>query len=207
MLVCFAIPEEARPFHKLIGARNGLEVLVTGMGRHNTECALEAALARGMPSCVLTCGFAGGLDPSLQLNDILCETSDENLVRRLQAHGARPVRFHCADRMMVTAEEKAALHRQTGADAVEMESRWIQERCRSSGLSCATVRVVSDTANETMLLDFNTLTTADLKMNYAKLLLALLRAPGRLPALLKLQRQTQAAARTLAAFLQRVMAD
>ena len=72
-------------------------------------------------------------------------------------------------------------------------------------MSCATVRVISDTADETMPLDFNTLTTSDMKMDYAKLVLALLRVPGKLPALLRLQRQTQAAARVLALFLQRLL--
>src|SRR6185436_5486962 len=110
---------------------------------------------------------------------------DPALADCLRAIGARPVLFHCADRRGVMREEKAALREHTGADAVEMESRCVQELCRARALSCATVRVISDTADETMPLDFNTLTTSDLKMNYAKLGLALVRAPGKVPALLR----------------------
>jgi len=205
ILVCFAMAEEARPFRRQAAARSGLEVLVTGMGRHHTERAVGAAFARRLPSLVLTCGFAGGLDPALQLNDVVCGTPDAVLDQRLRALGARPVRFHCADRMLVTAREKTALREQTGAEAVEMESHWIHELARTAGLPCATVRVISDVATEDMPLDFNRLTTADLRMNYAKLILALIQSPALVPALLRLQRQTQSAAQTLAAFLQRLL--
>ena len=173
------------------------------MGRRNTESALAATLTSLKPATVLTCGFAGGLSPALRLNTIVSETSDAWLAQRLLALDATPVRFHCSERMAVTPEEKAALHRQTGADAVEMESRWIHEICRQRGWPCATVRVISDTAQETMPLDFNQLTTPDLRMDFRKLALALLKAPNKIPALLRLQRQTQTAAETLALFLQR----
>ena len=206
LLVSFAMPEEARPFQKFLPALDRVEMIVTGMGRHHTERALRAALAKNRPAAVFTCGFAGGLDPSLQLGDLVFETAENSLAAHLRAVGARPGRFHCASRMAVTTEEKQALRLETGADAVEMESRWVHEICAQQGVACATLRVISDTASETMPLDFNALTTADLKLNYVKLALALARAPGKLPALLRLQRQTQAAARTLAAFLQRCLA-
>lgn len=202
-LVCFALPEEERSFRRLCGHEQGLHLVVTGMGRQNTESALATALTKLKPATVLTCGFAGGLNPVLRLNTIVSETSDARLARRLLALGAAPVRFHCSERMAVTPEEKAALHSQTAADAVEMESRWIHETCRQHGSPCATVRVISDTAQETMPLDFNQLTTPDLRMDFRKLALALLKAPHKIPALLRLQRQTQTAAETLAQFLQR----
>ena len=206
-LVCFALPEEARPFQRLCRGREDLRVVVTGMGRRNTERSVSAALAEVAPARVLTCGFAGGLDPLLPLNTVVGACDDIATAARLGSHGARLVRFHCAERMAVTVAEKSALRRETAADAVEMESRWIHELCRVRRILCATVRVISDTASETMPLDFNKLTTAGMKMDFVKLAFALLAAPNKIPALLRLQRQTQCAAGVLAEFLQRFTAD
>jgi hypothetical protein len=181
-------------------------VVVTGMGRRNAERALDRALAEAEPECVLTSGFAGGLDAALKFNTIVCETSDERLGERLRGLGATLIRFHCAERIAVTLEEKSALRQRTAAGAVEMESGWIHQVCRARRLSCATVRVISDTAADALPLDFNKLTTSELKLHPGKLALALLAAPHKVPALVRLRRQTQLAAETLAAFLHRFTA-
>ena len=65
--------------------------------------------------------------------------------------------------------------------------------------------MISDAAQENLPLDFNVLMTAEQKLNYGKLALALLGSPKKLPALLRLQRQTQIAARNLARVLTRVV--
>ncbi len=200
--MCFALPEEAKGFQR----RNlsAVRVVVTGMGRANTERALAAALMETNPGLVLTCGFAGGLDPALALNTVLFETKDTALAERLSGAGLRAARFHCASRMAVTAAEKASLRRETGADAVEMESAHVHRLCLERGLPCATVRVISDTADEDMPLDFNRLTTPEMKMHFGRLALAIGKSPTKIAALLRLQRQTAAAARALADALARL---
>jgi adenosylhomocysteine nucleosidase len=198
VLVCFALPGEARPFRKAAPDSPAVRVIITGMGRRNTERALAAALGASKPAFVLTCGIAGGLDPALASNTVLFETGDAVLAARLSSAGLRPARFHCAPRIAVTAAEKAELRRQTGADAVEMESGCVHELCRRHGVPCATVRVISDTAHENLPLDFNKLTTPQLSMDFGKLALALAKSPGRIPTLLRLQRQVTAAAKVLA---------
>lgn len=200
--MCFALPEEAKGFQR----RNlsAVRVVVTGMGRANTERALAAALMETNPGLVLTCGFAGGLDPALALNTVLFETKDTALAERLSGAGLRAARFHCASRMAVTAAEKASLRRETGADAVEMESAHVHRLCLERGLPCATVRVISDTADEDMPLDFNRLTTPEMKMHFGRLALAIGKSPTKITALLRLQRQTAAAAGALADALARL---
>ena len=207
VLVCFALPEEARPFQKRAPKAPALRVLVTGMGSRNTERSLAAALAGSKPSLVLTCGLAGGLDPALAPNTVLFETDDSSLAARLSSMGLRAAHFHCANRIAVTAEEKATLRRETGADAVEMESGCIHAICRQHGVRCATVRVISDTASENLPLDFNALATPELKMDFGKLALALAKSPGRIPALLRLQRRVSGAAKALADKLVTILVD
>jgi len=93
---------------------------------------------------------------------------------------------------------------ENGADAVEMESSLIRAICRAHGIPSATIRVISDAAHETLPLDFNALMTADQQLNYGKLFLRSL-VPRKTAALLRLQRQTQLAAKNLAEVLSRVI--
>lgn len=204
-LVLFALPEEAKPFQKRARELPSLRVLVTGMGGRNTERALAAEWMRRKPELVVTCGFAGALDPALALNTVLFETADAALLARLDGAGLHPAKFHCAQRMAVTAAEKAALRRETGAAAVEMESAAVHQFCRARGVPCATVRVISDTATEDMPLDFNALTTPEMKIDFVKLALAMARSPTKISGLLRLQRQTAAAAAELAGALGRFL--
>jgi adenosylhomocysteine nucleosidase len=205
-LVCFALPEEAAPFRRALPPRPDLAILVTGMGARNSERALLPALAQTNPAVILTCGFAGGLDPALDVGQVVfaCDASC-GLATKLQAAGAREVRFHCADRIAASALAKKTLRDSTGADVVEMESGLIRQICRDRGIPAATVRVVSDHATEDLPLDFNLLVTADQKLDYAKLAATLLKSPSRIPALLRLQRQTRFAASELAKVLAAVL--
>ena len=207
VLVCFAVKEEARAFQKLVGERGNLEVILVGMGKRNAERAIRAALAKERPQLVLTCGFAGGLRPDLAMGAVVFATDPETgLEAALLAAGAKPARFHCAEDVAATAEQKRALWKATGADAVEMESQVICAVCREQNIPSATVRVILDTANEDLPLDFNQLMTADQKLSYGKLALALAKSPGKIGVLLRLQKEGEAAAGKLAVVLGRITA-
>ncbi|HET7625398.1 MAG TPA: hypothetical protein VFM25_09035 [Verrucomicrobiae bacterium] len=199
VLICFAVKEEAAFALPLRIGKGQTQILVTGMGRRNASTRFRNALARIAPQRVITCGFAGGLNPALKIGDVLFdEDFDAGLGEALKSLGARPATFHCSTRVAVTALEKAELWRSTGADAVEMESSVIRTICREQGIPGATVRVISDTAQEDLPLDFNALMTAEQKISTLKLAGALLKKPRSVPRLLELQRNTRVAARRLA---------
>jgi adenosylhomocysteine nucleosidase len=205
-IICFALKEEAAPFRKIAAAKSDVSILLTGIGRQNAEKSLREFLATNSPKLVLTCGFAGGLNPELKLGEVIFETSDEKLHSRLLAVGALPVKIFCADRIATTVAEKKKLRAETGADAVEMESAAIHAVCRERKIPCATVRVISDTASEDLPLDFNALVKPDKNLDFGKLFLAIAKSPGKIGALMQLQKKTKFAAEKLAAALAKITA-
>ncbi len=205
VLVCFALKEEAAAFRKSAAGKSGVSILITGVGRANAERSVREFLAGQAPARVLSCGFAGALVPDLTTGTVVFETDDARLREALAAAGARPAKFHCADRVATTAVEKRELRRTSGADAVEMESGIIGSICREKHLPQATVRVISDAAEEDLPLDFNRLSKPDLSLDYMKLARAVAKSPGKIGALLRLRMQTKFAADKLAEALRSVL--
>jgi adenosylhomocysteine nucleosidase len=171
---------------------------VTGIGRKNAGESLRQAVTTVRPERVLTCGFAGGLDPSLGLGAVVFDHDfDSGVADALVSLGATPARFHCSRRVAITAAEKHSLWKSTGADAVEMESSVIRTLCSELKIPSATIRVISDTATDDLPLDFNALMTSDDRIHYGKLARALMGSPRKIPQLIAFQRQTITAAREL----------
>jgi adenosylhomocysteine nucleosidase len=202
VLVCFALKEEAGAFRKRVTENGTVSILVTGIGKENSRRTLLQRLDHVRTEFVLTCGFAGGLDPKLVSGAVIFSTEDSTLTAKLTLAGAKPAKFHCASRIATTVSEKAELRLATGADAVEMESEAIHQICRERGIPCATVRVISDTAKEDLPLDFNQLSKPDLSLDFGKLLVAIAKSPRKIPALLRLQKNCNAAAEQLAKVLE-----
>jgi nucleoside phosphorylase len=207
-LICFALKEEAAPFRRKMAAIPGAGYLLTGIGQQRAEDAVRYFLAHPIgdfPDLVFTCGFAGGLNSDLKIGEVVFETSDESLRAKLLAANVMPAKFFCADRIATTVAEKQKLRAETGADAVEMESAAIHAVCRERGIPCATVRVISDTADEDLPLDFNALAKPDKSIDFGKLAWAIAKSPGKIGALMALQKKTKFAAEQLAAVLAKVV--
>jgi hypothetical protein len=252
-LICFALKEEAVPFRKIAAGKSGVSILLTGIGRQNAEKSLREFLnsrkSRGNetqigkeletphvvsyePKLVLTCGFAGGLNPDLKLGDVVFETPSIRSSRheeaqtkignrkseigneleppyvgyyeRLITAGAKPAKFFCAKRIATTVAEKKRLRDETGADAVEMESAAIRVVCAERGIPCATVRVISDPASVDLPLDFNALAKPDKSLDFGKLFLTIAKSPGKISALMELRKKTGFAAEQLAGVLAKI---
>ncbi len=204
-LLCFALKEEAAPSRKILSNNSGSTILFTGIGKKNAEKSLREFLAVHSPKLILSCGFAGGLNPDLNWGTVIFATEDETLRQQLIAAQARPAIFFCAPRIAITVAEKNQLWQKRGADAVEMESAAIHSVCRERGIPCATVRVVSDTAEEDLPLDFNQLSKPDLSLDYGKLAWAIAKSPRKIGALLRLRQRCRFAAEQLADVLEKII--
>lgn len=221
-LVCFALKEEAAPFQKMVAGRDDVSILIVGIGRANAEKSICEFLSKNSPELVFTCGFAGGLNAGLKIGDVIFETpltpslspqngervsarAGEGLTEKLLAAGAKPAKFFCADRIATTVAEKKLLREQTGADVVEMESAAIHAVCAERGIPCVTLRVISDTADEDLPLDFNALAKPDKSIDFGKLAWAIAKSPGKIPQLMALQKKTKFAAEKLADVLAKVI--
>lgn len=209
-LVCFALKEEASPFRKVAAEKANLSVLIVGIGRDNAERSVRKFLASNAPELVLTCGFAGGLNPNLKVGDVIFSSGNQSdppyagCCKKLTDAGAKPAKFFCAGRIATTVAEKRKLRDETGADVVEMESAAIQAVCEEKGIPCVTVRVISDPANEDLPLDFNALAKPDKSLDFGKLAWTIAKSPGKIGALMELQKKTSFAARQLAAVLEKI---
>jgi hypothetical protein len=212
LLVCFAVKEEARFFmegmvYRCQGASQApprplYQVWMTGMGRRNAVEGIRQAIALLEPKRVITSGFAGGLNPKLKFGTVVYEEDfNAGFGAQLEQAGAVRGAFYCHRRVAITAGEKAALWQATGADAVEMESSVIRNICREGKIPSATIRVISDDASQDLPLDFNALMTPEDRIDYPKLIWAVLSRPGRIGKLLEFQQQTVAASRRLGAAL------
>ncbi len=183
-------------------------VLHTGMGRANAVRTARAAVERQRPECVLTCGFAGGLRPDLTFGTVLYSADpalNNDWDGAFRQAGAVAGDFFCAPSVAVTAQQKRDLWAAHGADAVDMESQAIRELCQEMKIPSATLRVISDAADENLPLDFNALMNDRMEIRYGQLAWFVVSHPWVIPKLVRLQRRTQEAARRLGTVLENLL--
>ena len=144
ILVCFAVKEEAAPFRRELPPN--VTILVTGMGAAAAERVVKARLSERDWSLVLTCCFPGGLHPAL----------------RLARSSARQMKISPAPDVAQCRGGRRAASCRTGGDRLREGDAprahgcghdrngigVIRRLCHGAAFP-ATVRVISDTAQET----------------------------------------------------------
>jgi hypothetical protein len=163
--------------------------IANGAGRKRSAQAASTVSAKA----IVSLGFCGALDPSLQIGDIVVGDAFRQ-PRTHRAHFKGPVAS--IDHIAQTAQEKRQL-RQTGALAVEMELAGL------AGLPCYCIKSVSDLAVESFTNDLNSVLNPDGRMNITKLIfLACLKPLPRFAELIRLQQRAKLASHTLGEFLE-----
>ena len=191
------------------GSHQGCEMLAiaNGIGQERAAAAVEAAVrADGSLSAVWSIGTAGALDPFLAVADVIAatEVTDGGQTWQANAPAGPPVRsglVRTSQHVARTSVEKKNLHA-TGAIIVEMEAAAVARAASEMAVPFYCVRGVSDHANETFFIDFESFFMPNGTLNVPRLVVYALAHPmDALPELIRLQRRSSLAAKRLAGFL------
>ena len=180
--------------------------VANGPGFRLAAKAVEIAGAKGQYGTVVSTGFCGGLDPTLQVGDVVEADGVLDVASgdRYPCQGLSAARHHLVasvDRVAETASEKSQLREVTGAGAVEMESAVVARFAASIAAVFYCVRVVSDTAGHSFPFSLNKLRNSDGRFNRNKIIREALRRPfSRIPGLLQLDRNCALAENRLGEF-------
>ena len=188
-------------------------VALSGVGAPHTRQLIDV-LCVGRIDALLTVGLAGALRDSYRCRDVIVArrsrlatsgsfvASDGGLVEVASQCGAKVVEvILCADRVAASVEEKRHLASQ--GEAVDMESFRILEEAQRRGIPSVAIRVIGDTADEALPIDFSQAVRADGTVDLMNLAGQAMRAPSRWPALLSFVYRQRSAVRELARFLDR----
>jgi adenosylhomocysteine nucleosidase len=181
--------------------------IANGIGQERAGAAVKAAVkAAGNISAVWSIGTAGALDPSLDIADVVAatEVTDGRQVWQANAPEGPAVRsglVRTSQHIARTSVEKKNLHA-TGAIIVDMEAAAVVREASEMAVPFYCVRGVSDHANETFFIDFESFFMPNGTLNVPRLVIYALAHPmDALPELIRLQRRSSLAARRLAGFL------
>jgi adenosylhomocysteine nucleosidase len=194
-----------------------VRVALTGVGGVRAKTVASAAFGWRPDICVAA-GLAGSLREDYGVGQILAardvmelESSriaavDETLFRSAEACGAVIVdRLLTASRMVASAEDKKRLGKVAGA--VEMESFAVLAEAAAHRIPAIAIRAISDDADEDLPMNFDGVLDENGNVIKSRIASAVVRAPHKLPALVRLGRQSRGAAAKLAAFLDRYVSE
>jgi purine-nucleoside phosphorylase len=205
IIVSFALAAESREFERAAKQFRNVRVLHTGVGEKAARAAADKLLAGDTPDLWISSGFAGALDDTLGIGDLFFATN-YSTAPVPAGFSIRSGGMTSAAAVLDTAADRARLCRSTGADTVDMETKFIAEACTARAIPLLAIRAISDTptapfpAPPDVLFDIERQRTS-----YARLLFYLARNPATLPRLVTFGRQIGVARRSLTSGLLRLL--
>ena len=175
--VTFALPQESSDFRRavrdvrsarrsggkwVLGKVRGAEVLVghTGVGSEAVAQELGDVLREHRPAFLISAGFAGGLDPQMEVGSLIVATNFSTPALRdvartlLTSDHCFFGPLHTSAAAVERVADKATLALASGAVAVDMETRAIAGICRDVGIPLLPLRVISDSASTELPVPF-----------------------------------------------------
>lgn len=200
------------------GTWQGADIILvrSGMGGQRAQRALTEVGERFSLERVFSIGYAGALDPSLQVGDVVvadqvvyCETMQSYALDG-ELSGTMPEARRGAlltvDRVAATPREKKALREKFKAVAVDMETFALVEAAQSRNLPLISVRAITDTADQE-LIDCAHLVAEDGQVSKLKAGWHVLTHPGDLKGMIELEQHARIATANLTAFLRKYLGD
>jgi hopanoid-associated phosphorylase len=202
MIVVVGLAFEAR-----IAAGPGVQVICSGDGRHLGR-SLAAAVRENCGGLV-SFGVAGGLDPDLQPGDCIVASAILSGTSRMPTDPAwsqnlidtvpnATLGVLAGVRVPVaTAEAKRALHKKTGAVAVDMESHIVASVAQRHAIPMAAIRVITDPAGRALPKSALAAMRPDGTTDFPAMMHHLFKNPWELPRILRTALDARAARATL----------
>jgi hopanoid-associated phosphorylase len=184
------------------------ETVVSGGGNAGLAAKIEQAIARG-GKAVISVGICGGLAPGLRVGATVLGTE---VVGSGERYGADPAWLEALARRIPKAvqgviagvdavacepSQKAALCRDTGAAAVDMESHIAARVAAGYGLPFAALRVVSDAADDRLPPAVLGAVDTEGHLRLGAVLASVARNPLQVPALIRAGRGSERAMQSL----------
>lgn len=166
--VTFALPAESSAFVRLLqnprrekqggietvsGVRHGHAVAVihTGVGEKATRRRLGSFFDAAKPAALISAGFAGALDDSLGVGDLLLagNRSTPALLPLAQCalapNGVKVGSLTTAHGVIDSTETRQKLAEESSAVAVDMETEFIAQLCANVSIPMLSLRAITDT--------------------------------------------------------------
>jgi hypothetical protein len=96
---------------------------------------------------IVMAGLAGGLDPKLEIGEVVVDARSTWRASRLEFKRAE---FLTVSDAVTSASQKSELFRQTGAGVVEMENEQVRKLAASYGIPFLGIRAISDAAEDSI---------------------------------------------------------
>jgi adenosylhomocysteine nucleosidase len=198
-----------------------------GVGLQRARATAQALIEAEHPGLLVSFGVAGGVQEDLQVADVVVAQSaallDVNVATQLLTL-FQPSQRALAAVSRVVAESGAALYAGTtittrGSQAVrmdgtpiehpvlEMETHGVAQAAARAGVPLLAVRALSDSVREPLPFNLSDFTDNEFNLHASKFLAYILRHPGALPRLLRLQANTKRAAENAAAAVLAILED
>ena len=127
---------------------NGEAILVCGgIGAEAARRATEAVIREVNPARVISVGFAGAMDPALQVGHVFEPRTVINAADGVRTEVGSGEGILVSSTTVAGKEQKIRLRKAYGANAVDMEAATVAQGARVRGVGFGAVKVISDVAD------------------------------------------------------------
>jgi adenosylhomocysteine nucleosidase len=203
-----------------VGEWQGMPIVLvrSGMGRDRARQALIELTEKWELKEVFSIGYAGALDPSLEVGDLVFAdkvlevevVTPENTGKNIEIYNREDYFFMrpelnlgtllTVDRVVATPEEKKQLRDTYSAVAVDMETSALVKEAKSRNIRIRSYRAITDTAKQE-LIDCSHLVAEDGDVSKLKAGWHVITHPGDLKGMIELGRHAKIATANLTEFL------
>lgn len=122
-------------------------VVCGGMGAESARRAAEAAINLYQPGLLISAGFAGALDPSLQVGDTLTPRHVIDAGDGSRTDSGKGEGVLVSFETVADAQQKAKFAGAFGGHAVDMEAAAVARAAEAHGIKFLAVKVISDASD------------------------------------------------------------